>query len=66
VRRFLGEMTDTPTLLQIIPGGQDGEIGGPGYISQLPRWLVNAYKPLVIDPAVSQAAARSSLRFTPR
>jgi penicillin G amidase len=65
IRRFIGEMTDTPTLLQIIPGGQDGKPGGQGYISQLPRWLVNAYKPLVIDPAVSQANARSTIQFNP-
>ncbi|MBB5207394.1 penicillin acylase family protein [Chiayiivirga flava] len=65
VRRFIGEMTDTPTLLQIAPGGQDGKIGGPGYISQLPRWLVNAYKPLVIDPAVSEAATVAKIDFTP-
>lgn len=62
VRRFIGEMTDTPTLLQIAPGGQDGKIGGPGYVSQLPRWLVNAYKPLVLDPAAPQAV---TLQFTP-
>lgn len=66
VRRFIGEMTDTPTLLQIAPGGQDGKIGGPGYISQLPRWLVNAYKPLVVDPAASQAGAVATLSFTPK
>lgn len=66
VRRFIGEMTDTPTLLNIMPGGQDGKIGGPGYISQLPRWLVNAYKPLVIDPAASQSAQVARIEFTPR
>ena len=66
VRRFIGEMTDTPTLLQIAPGGQDGKIGGPGYISQLPRWLVNAYKPLVVDPAVSEAGEIAKLDFVPR
>jgi penicillin amidase len=66
VRRFIGEMTDTPTLLNIMPGGQDGKIGGPGYISQLPRWLVNGYKPLVIDPTASQAAEVARIEFTPR
>ena len=66
VRRFIGEMTDTPTMLNIMPGGQDGKIGGPGYVSQLPRWLVNAYKPLVIDPAASQAAQVARIEFTPR
>lgn len=66
VRRFVGEMTDNPTLLNIMPGGQDGKIGGPGYISQLPRWLVNAYKPLVLDPSASQAAEVTRLDFVPR
>lgn len=66
VRRFIGEMTDTPTLLQIAPGGQDGNPGDMGYISQLPRWLVNAYKPMVIDPAVSQASEVARIEFTPR
>jgi penicillin amidase len=66
VRRFIGEMTDTPTYLNIMPGGQDGKIGGPGYISQLPRWLVNAYKPLVIDPAVSEDGEVARIEFAPR
>jgi penicillin amidase len=66
IRRFIGEMTDTPTMLQAIPGGQEGNIGGPGYISQLPLWLVNGYKPLVIDPAASAAGAVATLQFSPR
>lgn len=66
VRRFIGEMTATPTLLQAMPGGQDGKIGGPGYISQLPLWLVNAYKPLVIDPAQSAAQSVATIQFTPQ
>ncbi len=66
VRRFIGEMTDTPTLLQIAPGGQDGNPGDMGYISQLPRWLVNAYKPLVIDPEVSEASAVARIEFSPK
>jgi len=66
VRRFIGEMTDTPTLLQIAPGGQDGNPGDMGYISQLPYWLVNGYKPLVIDPAISDASAVARLEFTPK
>lgn len=49
VRRFIGEMTDPPVALQVIPGGQSGVITeGPAYVSQLPRWLVNAYKPMTI------------------
>ncbi|MEZ5463760.1 MAG: penicillin acylase family protein [Lysobacteraceae bacterium] len=66
VRRFIGEMTDTPTLLQILPGGQNGNIGDASYISQLPRWLVNAYKPLVIDPAESAANEVGRIDFTPQ
>jgi penicillin amidase len=66
VRRFIGEMTDDPTLLQIMPGGQDGKIGGPGYISQLPLWLVNGYKPLVIGADASQAAEVARISFLPR
>ncbi len=67
VRRFVGEMTDPPTLLQIAPGGQSGDINsGAAYISQLPRWLVNAYKPLVIDPAASAAGAIATIPFTPQ
>ncbi|MBD8525088.1 hypothetical protein [Pseudomarimonas arenosa] len=38
-------------LLQVIPVGQDGNIGGPASIRRLPFWLVNGYKPLLIDPA---------------
>ena len=66
VRRFIGEMTDTPTLLQILPGGQNGNIGDASYISQLPRWLVNAYKPLVIDEAESAANEIGRIDFTPQ
>ncbi len=66
VRRFIGEMTDVPTMLQIAPGGQDGRPGDMGYISQLPRWLVNAYKPLVVDPAASAAGAVATLDFQPK
>ncbi|MCB1560440.1 MAG: penicillin acylase family protein [Xanthomonadales bacterium] len=66
VRRFIGEMTDTPTLLQILPGGQNGNIGDASYVSQLPRWLVNAYKPLVIDPAESAANEVGRIDFMPQ
>lgn len=66
VRRFIGEMTDTPTLLQIAPGGQDGNPGGMGYISQLPLWLVNGYKPLVIDADISASTAISTIEFAPK
>jgi penicillin G amidase len=67
VRRFVGEMTDPPTLLQIAPGGQSGVITtGAAYISQLPLWLVNGYKPLVIDPAQAAAGAVATIPFVPR
>lgn len=67
VRRFIGEMTDPPTLMQIAPGGQSGVISsGAAYISQLPRWLVNAYKPLVIDPAQSASSAIATIPFAPQ
>lgn len=66
IRRFIGEMTDPPALLQIAPGGQDGRPGHMGYVSQLARWLVNAYKPLIIDPAISDREALIRIEATPR
>lgn len=66
VRRFIGEMTDSPTLLQIAPGGQDGRPGQAGYANQLSRWLVNAYKPLVLDPEVSAANAVIRIQALPQ
>ncbi len=67
VRRFIGEMTNTPTLLQAQPGGQSGDIRtGAAYISQLPLWLVNGYKPLVVGQAQSNAESQAVLQFTPR
>jgi len=67
VRRFVGEMTDPPTLLQIAPGGQSGNINsGAAYISQLPRWLVNAYKPMIIDPEQAAAGSIATIPFAPQ
>ncbi|MFA5684769.1 MAG: penicillin acylase family protein [Lysobacteraceae bacterium] len=67
IRRFIGEMTSPPTLLQAAPGGQSGDIRqGAAYISQLPLWLVNGYKPLVIDQAASANGAVAEINFTPR
>ncbi len=65
VRRFVGSMSTPISAQQIYPGGQSGSLLSPAYISQLPRWLVNAYKPLVIgrDAAVAGEVAR--LNFTP-
>jgi penicillin amidase len=64
-RRFVGEMSTPIVAEQIYPGGQNAILGTPGYISQLPRWLVNAYKPLPIDQAAHQAAVISTINFVP-
>lgn len=64
-RRFVGEMSMPIVADQIYPGGQNAVLGTPGYISQLPRWLVNAYKPLPIDQAAHAAAVTSTLHFVP-
>lgn len=64
-RRFVGEMSTPIVADQIYPGGQRAVLGTPGYISQLPRWLVNAYKPLPIDQTAHQAAVVSTLNFVP-
>lgn len=67
VRRFIGEMTLPATLLQAQPGGQSGDIRtGLPYISQLPLWLVNGYKPLILGPSTSNANAVNQIQFTPR
>ena len=65
-RRFIGEMTATPTLQQILPGGQSGVLGSPFYASQLGRWLTNQYKPLNISVAVATQAPLAVLDFVPR
>jgi len=64
VRRFVGSMSTPIVAQQIYPGGQSGSLLSPAYISQLPRWLVNAYKPLVIgrDAAVAGEVARLNFR----
>lgn len=64
-RRFVGEMSTPIVADQIYPGGQKAILGSPGYISQLPRWLVNAYKSLPIDQAVHQAAVTTTINFVP-
>ncbi len=67
VRRFLGEMTFPPTILQAQPGGQSGDIRtGLPYISQLPLWLTNGYKPLILGQSVSNANVVGQIQFTPR
>lgn len=66
VRRFIGEMTDPPVALQAIPGGQSGVItDGPAYVSQLPRWLVNAYKPMTIGAENANVVVTINFRPTP-
>jgi len=65
-RRFVGELSDPIDAMQAYPGGQSGVLtSGPAYISQLPLWLVNAYKPLPIDVAQHAAAVVSSIDFVP-
>lgn len=65
VRRFVGNMTTPIQAQQIYPGGQSGSLLSPAYISQLPRWLVNAYKPLNIGRDAAVAGEVSRLNFTP-
>ncbi len=65
-RRFVGEMTTPIVAQQILPGGQSGVIGGPGYVSQLSRWLTNRYKPLNIPVATAVAQPATTLSFVPR
>jgi len=65
-RRFVGEMTATPTLRQILPGGQSGVLGSPFYASQLGRWLTNQYKPLNISVATATQNPLAQLDFVPR
>jgi penicillin G amidase len=65
-RRFVGEMTSPIVANQAYPGGQSGELGSARYISQLPLWLVNGYKPLPIDAAAHAAAAVDKFDFVPR
>ena len=65
VRRFVGSMGTTIEAQQIYPGGQSGSLLSPAYISQLPRWLVNAYKPLVIGRDAAVAGEVTRINFTP-
>ncbi len=65
-RRFLGELTDGFTPLQILPGGQSGVLGSPFYASQLSRWLVNAYKPMPLDVTVATTNPLLTISFQPR
>jgi penicillin amidase len=61
-RRFVGHMTPTGAT-----GGQSGVItDGAAYISQLPRWLTNQYKPLIIDLDTVEAIEVQRVNFEPR
>ena len=65
-RRFVGELSDPINAEQIYPGGQSGVLSsGPAYISQMPTWLVNGYKPLPIEVAPHAAAAVQVIDFVP-
>jgi len=64
-RRFVASMSTPIVAQQIYPGGQSGNITSPAYISQLPRWLVNAYKPLVIGRDAAVAGEVTRLNFVP-
>jgi penicillin amidase len=66
-RRFLATMADTgPIAEQVIPGGQSGDITtGALYVNQLFPYLVNAYLPLFVDPAVVEQIAGVVLSFEP-
>lgn len=65
VRRFVASMSNPINAQQIYPGGQSGSLLSPAYISQLPRWLVNAYKPLVVGRDAAVALETSRVNFTP-
>jgi penicillin amidase len=66
-RRFLATMADTgPIAEQVIPGGQSGDITtGALYVNQLFPYLVNAYLPLFVDPAVIEQIAVVVETFDP-
>jgi penicillin amidase len=66
-RRFLATMADTgPIAEQVIPGGQSGDITTAAlYVNQLFPYLVNAYLPLFVDPAVIEQIAVVVETFEP-
>lgn len=65
-RRFVGEMTTPIAAVQILPGGQSGQLGHPLYVSQLGRWLTNGYKTLNISVAAATANPATTISFVPR
>ncbi len=51
-RRVIATMTPgCPQVLEVIPGGENGNPGQPNSTDQLFLWLVNAYKPLPVCQA---------------
>jgi penicillin amidase len=65
-RRFVGELTsDGPDAVEVLPGGNSGQLGDPRYANQLGRWLTNRYHPLRVAPASVRAAAVSEQPFVP-
>jgi cysteine-rich repeat protein len=51
-RRVIATMTPgCPQVLEVIPGGENGNAGGANSTDQLFLWLVNAYKPLPVCQA---------------
>ena len=48
-RRFIATMTpEGPDAVQVIPGGENANLGSPNRTDQLDLWLVNRYKPLPV------------------
>lgn len=65
-RRFVGEMTPAIHAEQIYPGGQSGNLMNPGYTSQLDKWLINDYKPLLIDKDVHGSQVQVNFILRPQ
>ncbi|MEM1182674.1 MAG: penicillin acylase family protein [Acidobacteriota bacterium] len=63
-RRFVGVLDPAGIQgFQIIPGGQSGVLTSPDYASQLRRWLVNDYHPLLLTPQAVVADRRDEETF---
>jgi len=65
-RRKIADMTATPTVLNIMPGGASGVLTSPTYTNQLGRWLTNRYRPQFVDPAQAVSNPSATLNFQPR
>jgi hypothetical protein len=65
-RRFVAEMAAGGIRAnEIIPGGQCGVFGGPGYANMLGRWLTNGYHPMLISQAEVEGERVTEESFTP-